>query len=143
MALYSAPKQTLVTYVALIFKAESFMTPAQIAKWRDAAHDPQYGKRPDWLFKSRKTTDGRELLSGISALGPGGAVEMAFVPSSDGKYDLVLQVHSNFEDDMPEEQKLKQPQEPGRQLIDILLEYDKFLNLTRTPARDGQKPDIP
>jgi hypothetical protein len=69
--------------------------------------------------------DGREVFFTVMGFGPGGTAYGGFTTLPNGKYDLLVMHMVDHEDDMPQEQKLKDPARPGKQLMDIFGEIEK------------------
>ncbi len=62
---------------------------------------------------------GRESFFTVMGFGPGGTAYGGFTTLPGGQYDLLVMHMVDHEDDMPQEQKLKNPARPGKQLLDI------------------------
>jgi len=67
----------------------------------------------------RERPDGCKVFFTVMGFGPGGIGYGAFCTLSGGKYDLLVTHNVDNEDDMPQEQKLKNPAKPGKELSGI------------------------
>jgi hypothetical protein len=59
--------------------------------------------------------DGRKVFFTVMGFGPGGTAYGAFCTLAGGTYDLLVMHSVDHEDDMPQEQKLKNPAKPGKE----------------------------
>jgi hypothetical protein len=80
---------------------------------------------------------GRESFFTVMGFGPGGTAYGGFTTLLGGTYDLLVMHMVDHEDDVPQEQKLKDPAKPGKQLMDIFGEIEQAV--MRTTERDANK----
>ena len=63
--------------------------------------------------------DGRKVFFTVMGFGPGGTAYGAFCTLVGGAYDLLVMHTVDHEDDVPQEQELKNPAKPGKEVTDI------------------------
>jgi hypothetical protein len=127
---YSAKTQTLHSYSIALFpggslfgerRAEMEMAIRQQIKKLGALGGDV--RREGIGIETNET--GRESFFTVMGFGPGGTAYGGFTTLPGGKYDLLVMHMVDHEDDMPQEQKLKNPARPGKQLVDIFGEIEK------------------
>ena len=121
---YSSKRQTLSSYRIALYeggtlwgdhRAEMEQRLAEgIEKLK--ALDPTRHE-PDMAIHTRP--NGRKVFFMLGGFGPGGASYLAYTTLSPYKYDLLVMRNVDFEDDMPNDQRLKDPAKPQKGLTDI------------------------
>ncbi|MFO7906797.1 MAG: hypothetical protein R6U98_29345 [Pirellulaceae bacterium] len=69
--------------------------------------------------------DGRKVFFTVMGFGPGGTAYGGFCTLAGGAYDLLVMHMIDHEDDMPQENRLKNPAKPGKELTDIFASIEE------------------
>jgi len=84
--------------------------------------DPNH-KEPDVDIQTKP--DGRKVFFFLGGFGPGGASYIAYTTLPGKKYDLLVMRNVDYEDDLPPDQKLKNPAKPTKNLTGIFDKIEK------------------
>jgi hypothetical protein len=109
---YSAEKQTLSSYTVELYKARTLFgkkrgeVEKEIVKHDREIKKEYPGKRSD-ISAVETRPAGRKVYFTTLGFGPGGAFQVVF--TTIGNCDIALTQFVDLEDDMPEEQKIKNP----------------------------------
>ncbi len=122
---YSSKTQTLHSYSIALFPGGTLFRDKrkqmeetisqQIEKLKTVSTESRQGMG----IAIQERPDGRKVFFTVMGFGPGGAGYGAFCTLEGGAYDLLVMHSVDFEDDMPQEQRLKDPAKPGKELTDI------------------------
>lgn len=122
---YSSKTQTLHSYsIALfpggtLFRDKRKQMEETISQQIEKLKAVSTGARQEMGIAIQERPDGRKAFFSVMGFGPGGAGYGAFCTLEGGAYDLLVMHIVDFEDDMPQEQRLKNPAKPGKELTDI------------------------
>ena len=135
---YSANKETLSTYVIGLYKAGSLFGNHRAGMEKRIEEQVERFKKLSEKFPAQNSEEmakhiqietrpnGRKVYFTIMGFGPGGVAYGGFTRIGD--FDLLLQKIVDFEDDMPLEQKLKEPAEPKTAFLDIFRRLEEYIN---------------
>ena len=118
---YTAEKQSLMFYSVELYKARSYLDSRRdsMEKRLEQQEQENKPKRNPKFYKVSGVdvrTDGRKVYFSTVGFGPGGAAMVIF--TTIGNYDLVLTQVTDFEDDMDQEKRIKNPSMPTVELTE-------------------------
>ncbi|HPG00816.1 MAG TPA: hypothetical protein PLE77_12170 [Kiritimatiellia bacterium] len=122
---YSSKTQTLHSYsIALfpggtLFRDKRRQMEETISQQIEKLKTVSTESRQEMGIAIQERPDGRKVFFTVMGFGPGGAGYGAFCTLEGGAYDLLVTHTVDFEDDMPQEQRLKDPAKPGKELTDV------------------------
>ena len=125
---YTSKTQTLYSYsIGLFAGGTLFGTNRILIENHIIEAGSKLTNGPSRDFTVETMPDGHKVYFAGIGFGPGGAMMAGFTTLPNGKYDLMLAQSVNFEDDMPQEQKLKNPAKPQSTLQEIFPNVEAFI----------------
>ena len=125
---YSSKTQTLYSYSIAIFAGGTlFGTNRARMETHIAEAEAKLTNGPNRDFTVETMPDGHQVYFAGIGFGPGGAMMAGFTTLPGGKYDLMVGQSVDFEDDMPRDQKLKDPAQPQSTLQEIYPRIESFI----------------
>lgn len=125
---YSSKTQTLYSYSIALFAGGSlFGTNRTRMETHIVEAEAQLTNGPNRDFSVETMPDGHQVYFAGIGFGPGGAMMAGFTTLPGGKYDLMVAQSVDFEDDMPADQKLKEPAKPQSSLQEIYPRIETFI----------------
>ena len=125
---YSSKTQTLYSYsIALFAGGTLFGTNRARMEAHIAEAEATLTNGPNRDFTVETMPDGHQVYFAGIGFGPGGAMMAGFTTLPGGKYDLMVGQSVDFEDDMPRDQKLKDPAKPQSTLQEIYPRIESFI----------------
>ena len=125
---YSSKTQTLYSYsVALFAGGTLFGTNRTRMEANIVEAEAKLTNGPNRDFTVETMPDGHKVYFAGIGFGPGGAMMAGFTTLPGGKYDLMVGQSVDFEDDMPRDQKLKDPAKPQSTLQEIYPRIESFI----------------
>ena len=125
---YSSKTQTLYSYsIALFAGGTLFGTNRTRMEANIIEAEAKLTNGPNRDFTVETMPDGHQVYFAGIGLGPGGAMMAGFTTLPGGKYDLMVGQSVDFEDDMPRDQKLKDPAKPQSTLQEIYPRIESFI----------------
>ena len=125
---YSSKTQTLYSYsIALFAGGTLFGTNRTRMEANIIEAEAKLTNGPNRDFTVETMPDGHKVYFAVIGFGPGGAAMAGFTTLPGGKYDLMVGQSVDFEDDMPQEQKLKDPAKPQSTLQEIYPRIESFI----------------
>jgi hypothetical protein len=125
---YSSKTQTLHSYHIAVFAGGTLFGTNRVAmENRIQEAEIRFAAGPDKYFSVVTMPDGHKVYYSGLAFGPGGALMGGFATLPNGLYDLLVAQAVDFEDDMPQEQKLINPAKPQSTLQEIYPKVEAFI----------------
>ena len=141
---YSSKTQTLYSYsIALFAGGTLFGTNRTRMEANIIEAEAKLTNGPNRDFTVETMPDGRKVYFAGIGFGPGGAMMAGFTTLPGGKYDLMVGQSVDFEDDMPQEQKLKDPAKPQSTLQEIYPRIESFILSQIQANGSSQQPLSP
>lgn len=127
---YSSKNQTLSSYRIALYEGGSLFGDKRAEMEKKIEDGLKEMKSIDSNRKEsdvdiQTKPDGRKAFFFLGGFGPGGASYLAFTTLPGKKYDLLVMRNVDYEDDVPPDQKLKNPAKPTKKLTDIFDKIEK------------------
>ena len=128
---YQAKKQSLVSYVIAVYERGTYLTENR-PKLEE--HITKRAKEVEGKDESKHTRvetrpDGRKVFFSVMGFGPGGTLLGGFTSLPDCEL-VVMQIYDH-EDDTPDDQKIKEPAMPTKDLPAVFKRVEQYLQATK------------
>jgi len=128
---YQTKKQSLVSYVIAVYERGTYLAEnrSKLEEMVSKRAKEVEGTDESKHFRVETRPDGRKVFFHVMGFGPGGALLEGFTSLAD--CDLVVVEMFNHEDDTPDNERLKEPAMPTKELGAVFQKVEQYLQISK------------